>query len=402
MSEHHHPPVTAETLRPGEFSGLRNLLGLAGVAGIGVSLAWAFLFNAQQQFAHSWLFAFMFGFTISAGALFWVLLHHAVHANWSVVVRRVLEHMSANLAVLIVLFIPLWMFKERIYEWMTPGDLEGHGIHLYHHKKPLLNIPVWTVASFGIIGALAAAALLFRRGSVKQDETGSLALSFAMRGWAFRMIPVFAVSLTFGAIFWLMSTDFKWASTMWGVYIFAGSAWSAMALLIIVVWALKQRGYLAVVNIEHYHIMGKLLFAFTVFWAYIAFSQYFLIWYANIPEETVFYLRRNEGGWKWLSYALTAGHFALPFLALLTQRVKRTPGLLVGVCVWVLLMHALDMYWNVLPLVYKDGLSFHVLDLTCLAGVAGVLGFFLLRNLGTSALYAHQDPRLSNSIEMVN
>jgi hypothetical protein len=316
--------------------------------------------------------------------------------------RGVLENMSLGIGIMAVLFAPIWVCREYIYDWLTPNNLEGHALHLLHHKAPLLTLKGWTIGSALILGVLTLAASLFRKGSIAQDGDGDLKHSFTMRRWAFRMIPVFAVSLTFGAIFWLMSLDFKWASTMWGVYIFAGSAWSSMATLIIVTWLLKKRGYLSVVNEEHFHVMGKLLLAFTIFWAYIAFSQYFLIWYANIPEETVFYIRRNEGGWRYLSYVLTLGHFGLPFLLLLTQKIKRNPDNLVKVCAWVLLMHAVDMYWNVLPLQYKEGISFSPLDLTCWLGVVGTLGFFLFTNLGRGALFAHRDPRLGNSIHLKN
>ena len=147
-----------------------------------------------------------------------------------------------------------------------------------------------------------------------------------------------------------MGLDYQWFSTMWGVYIFAGAALSSMCVLVLIVTALRGAGYLQqVVNLEHYHIMGKLMLSFTIFWAYIGFSQYMLIWYSNIPEETVYFLRRNTASWWYLSQFMVVGHFFVPFLLLLFQRAKKTPTFLCGMAVWILLMHMLDIYIVVLP-----------------------------------------------------
>jgi hypothetical protein len=219
----------------------------------------------------------------------------------------------------------------------------------------------------------------------------------------FPMLPLFALSLTFGAFDWLMGLDFHWFSTMWGVYIFAGSALSSMCVLVLLVTALRSAGYLeGVVTIEHYHIMGKLMLAFTVFWAYIGFSQYMLIWYANIPEETVWFLRRNTGSWNTLNIILVVGHFFLPFVILLFQGTKKKPLLLCAVAVWILLMHMLDIYIIVLPTYHKAGAAFHWLDLVCLLAIGATLAAIFMKRLGDTPLWPVKDPRLGNSLKLRN
>ncbi|MCX7869441.1 MAG: hypothetical protein N2322_05755, partial [Terrimicrobiaceae bacterium] len=214
---------------------------------------------------------------------------------------------------------------------------------------------------------------------------------------------LFAICLTFAAIDWLMGLDYHWFSTMWGVYIFAGSALSSMCVLVLIITALRSAGYLGgVVTIEHYHIMGKLMLAFTIFWAYIAFSQYMLIWYANIPEETVYYLVRNTGSWWYLQILLVAGHFFVPFLLLLPNFGKRTPAFLCGMAIWILVMHAVDIYGIVLPALHKNGISPSLLDIFAFLAVGCTWAAVYLKKLGEASLFPAKDPRLAQSIALKN
>jgi hypothetical protein len=238
---------------------------------------------------------------------------------------------------------------------------------------------------------------------VRQDKDGDARYTWSSRKMVFGMIPLFALSLTFGAFDWLMGLDFHWFSTMWGVYIFAGSALSSMCVLVLLVTALRSAGYLeGIVSIEHYHIMGKLMLAFTVFWAYIGFSQYMLIWYANIPEETIYFLRRNTGSWNTLNIIMVIGHFFLPFIVLLFQGTKKRPLLLCAVAVWILLMHMLDMYIIVLPTYHKAGASPHWLDLVCILAIGATLAAVFMKRLGDAPLWPLRDPRLKRSITLRN
>lgn len=255
---------------------------------------------------------------------------------------------------------------------------------------------------------------LLRNWSLRTDQTKDAKFFLRSRYWSCFFIIPFALGYTFLMVDLLMALNYKWYSTMWGVYLFAGAALSSMALLILVVTWLRSLGHLRqVVTEEHYHLMGKLLFAFCVFWAYIAFSQYFLIWYSNITEETQFFLLRNSGGWNVVSIVLVVGHFFVPFVILLWRPVKKTPALLSAVSVWILLMHLLDMYWIVIPerapsltagggepqLWMAGALG---LDILSLLGVGGLLAFVFLQVVGRSSLYPCGDPRLAESVHVEN
>lgn len=175
-----------------------------------------------------------------------------------------------------------------------------------------------------------------------------------------------------------------------------------MSLLVLIVSALKRRGYLSVVNLEHYHTMGKFMLAFTIFWAYIGFSQYMLIWYANIPEETVYYQIRNTGSWWYLSTFLVVGRFFLPFPVLLLQFTKKKPKLLCAVAIWILFMQLVDVYVIVLPALHPSGIAISPFDLSSLLGIGGILGWLFFRNLKNSPLYPTRDPRLGASLKLTN
>jgi hypothetical protein len=355
---------------------------------------------SKRQILFSLLFAYSYFFTISAGCLFWVLVHHATDAEWSVVVRRILETLAQSFKYGWVFFLPLLLFAPRVWAWL---DVPVGRDPVLDPKRGMLNYPFWVIRWVLIVGGFALIGHLMRKWSTAQDKDGNPKYTVWMRKLAFGGIPYFAIGLTFGAIDWLMSLDYYWFSTMWGVYIFAGSAWAAMATLIIVTVTLRKAGYLeGLVSPEHYQIMGKLLLAFTIFWAYIGFGQYFLIWYANIPEETSYFLRRNAAHWNWLSTALVVLHFFVPFLLLLSQSLKRNPNYLRGVAIYCLVIHALDHYIIVMPALHFRDVSFHILDLAGPVMIGCTLVFFFLKNLAKFPLYPLRDPRLKQSINLKN
>src|SRR5438876_608852 len=223
-----------------------------------------------------------------------------------------------------------------------------------------------------------------------------------MRKLSFISLPLFALSLTFGACDWLMSLNYKWFSTMWGVYIFAGAAGSSMSLLVLVITGLRRAGYLQdIVTLEHYHIMGKFMLAFSIFWAYIGFSQYMLIWYANIPEETIYFRLRNTESWWYFSQFLVVGRFFLPFPVLLLQATKKT-RFINWVAVWILVMQLIDIYVIVLPSLHRTGFSPSIFDALSLVGIGGILGWLFFRNIGKSNLFPTRDPRLLGSLKLAN
>ena len=400
MSDHSEATTPkAETFDIKDAGTLPKIFLMAGAVGAVGSLLGLFV-SGSAQFAHSWLFAFAYCFTVCVGALFWTCLHHATDAEWSVVVRRVLENIAILIPYLAVAFIPLLFCIPILWDWW---NINPDHDALLHAKAGYLWKPFFIVRIFIYFGLLGWVAASLRKRSIAQDRDGAATHTLSMRKFGIGGIPAVAVCLTFAAVDWLMGLDYKWFSTMWGVYIFAGAAGSSMSLLVLITTLLKKKGYLSVVNQEHYHIMGKFMLAFTVFWAYIGFSQYMLIWYANIPEETIYFRIRNTESWWWFSQSLVICRFWLPFPVLLFQFTKKSN--LINFCaIWILLMQVLDLFVIVLPALHPTGVHFSdLLFSACsLIAIAGPLCWLFLKKLSSAHLFPKRDPRLAGSLKLTN
>src|SRR6201981_2281816 len=392
------PTPEGEYFESSRFAGLSFLLGL--VAAVALVLCVIGAIVNPHQFSYSWLFAFAFFFTLCAGCFFWTIVHHATDAEWSVVVRRQLENIAALLTVLALLFVPILLLRHHLYAWMDiPPGVEPS----LDTKRAYLNPVFFFVRAVVFLGFFLLAALALRRLSVEQNKNGNPGFTISMRKVSFISLPIFALCLTFGAWDWLVSLNYRWFSTMFGVYIFAGAAGSSMSLLVLVITALRQAGYLkGVVTVEHYHIMGKWMLAFCVFWAYIGFGQYMLIWYANIPEETQFFLTRNTQSWWALSMFLVIGRFFVPFGILLLRSIKKNPHQLSILAGWIVCMQLLDMYLVVLPALHATGVHVSIWDLICLIAIGATLSFVYLRLGLRTSLFSVRGPRLSQTLTTVN
>lgn len=435
-------PQGGEKFEPAKGAKLINALGLVGLLGLAASAY--YFFARTDTFAYSWLFAVFFTFTFVVGGCFWILLHSASNSSWGVAVRRIWENMANMIIPMMIFTLPLLLpsVNRPLYEWMghhdhaaklaehhhipveeamhhlvTEGDPEqgleaNPHLHVLVSKFGYMNLNTafsWYTRFFLYFLILWHIARTLRGKSLKQEQDGDIKHTISSRLFSCRWLLFYALTVTFAAYDWLVGLDYLWFSTMWGVYIFAGCAWASMGLTILVITWLRSMGYMQkVVTDEHYHLMGKLLFAFTVFWAYIAFSQYFLIWYANITEETRFYLIRNTEAWRAVSIFIVVGHFVAPFLLLLSQPRKKKPVVVGMVCIWILFMHLVDIYWNVIP---ERGPSLGlgvwvagawVQDVAALCGVFGTMGFLFLRGLSKYSLYPWRDPRLIESVNVIN
>jgi hypothetical protein len=392
------PTPEGEYVEKNRFAPLSFVLAIVGLVGLGLSVVGAFV--SPHQFSFSWLFAFAFYFTVLAGCFFWIIVHHVVDAEWSVVVRRQLENLAMLLAVMAIFFIPIVIFRHHLYEW-TNVPL-GHD-PILDSKRGYLKWNFFIARAVFYFVFFIGATLLFRRFSIRQDRDGNPGFTLKMRRLAFVALPLFALSITFGAYDWLLGLDYHWFSTMWGVYIFAGAAGSSMSLLVLVITALRKAGYLReTINEEHYHTMGKWMFAFCVFWAYIGFSQYMLIWYANMPEETEYFIRRNTESWNALSLFLVIGRFFVPFVILLMQGLKKKPARLCLIAGWLVFMQMVDIYIVILPALHGPGVLVSIWDFMPLIGMGGTLAFVFLWIMRRSSLFPNRDPRLLESLHFVN
>lgn len=386
----------------------RGFFGPAAWAGLtllggGCALAY-FMEGLLQRFFMSYLFAFAVFLSLALGALFFVLISHLTRAGWSVTLRRLAEDLAVCLWLAAPLFVPIVLGSGYLYEWARPETV-AHDV-LLQKKAVYLNLPFFTLRWIFYFAVWIGLARFFYRLSGQQDESGDPDLTLRMERVSAPGTILFSLTLTFASFDLLMSLDAHWFSTIFGVYFFAGSVVSFFALLSLVVIAIQRFGILQrSVTVEHLHDLGKLTFGFIVFWAYIAFSQYMLIWYGNLPEETGWYERRQEGAWMWASLALLVGHFFIPFLFLMSKHIKRRKGLLAAGAAWVLAMHAFDLYWIIMPQVQFDTagrIPFHVFDFICLAGV-GLLFFAAAKEaMRRRSLIPEKDPRLTEALAFEN
>ena len=401
-SEHDTPALRPEqaTIPPGHswnrmplIGGVVAVLGVVGCVILGL--------GNPKQFFFSWLVSFLFFMSLALGGLFFVLIQYAAQGGWGVVLRRIGENIFITIPVMAALFVPLLFGLHDLYEW-SHADAREHDA-LLAWKAPYLNVPFFLIraALFFVIWSFIA--VVYYRGSRGQDTTGDPGVSARLRKFAGPSIIVLALTQTFASIDWIMSLTPHWYSTMFGVYFFAGSWVGFIALLSVVVPAMRGARLLdTVISPEHLQDIGKFLFAFTAFWAYIAFSQFFLMWYGNMPEETIFYKARMEGSWLTVSLLLLFGHFFAPFFYLMGRSVKRNGVTLAVGGAWILLMHYVDLYWQVMPTLHPQGFSPSLLDVAALMAVGGsfvAAASWLMRR---QALVPLRDPRLAESLAFEN
>ena len=367
--------------------GALALLGL--FVGLGVT------HDGGRQFATAWLLAYMFCLSICLGALFLVIVHHLFDAGWSVSIRRFCEHIASMLFPwMLLLWIPVGIFAKDLYAWMSHNPATDHALKAKY--------PVFTVTGFYVVSAvLFLIWWVLTRGlrswSLKQDEVGGSLPTYRMRLYSYWGIFAFAGTLTLAAVMWMKGMEHEWFSTMYGVYYFAGSVWMALALAYVITMVLRRQGVLTVVLHEHqFYFLGSLLLAFTVFYAYIHFAQYFIIWNGNIPEETFWYVVREKGSWFWIGLIIIFGHFFVPFLGLLRIDVKNNFAYMTALGAWAWLMHYFDLAFNIHPVAHREGfpLQWIWLDFGCMAFMLGLLAKVFLAKHAGAAAYPIKDPRL--------
>lgn len=402
MSDHVKVPK-AERFDLKKASSLEGIFKAAAAIGI---IGWVIFFAIDRSLgAHAWLFAFMYFFTVLCGCFFWNCLHHATDSEWSVVVRRQIENLSSLLKYIGVFFVPIALIilfgSKLLYAWMTADP--KHDSIMAGTKGGYLNLVFFWVRAGLFFFFLFWISNALRSHSMAQDKDGKASHTISMRRLSVAGIPTLALCLTFAGIDWLQTLNHHWYSTMWGVYLFAGAVGAAMALIVVTCKWLQTLGYLKPITEEHYHIMGKFLLAFTIFWAYIGFSQYMLITYANIEEETVYFRLRNTGSWHILSTFLVFGRFFFMFIPLLFQGIKKSQSIMYC-AVWILLMQFLDLYLIVMPEYSPAGFTIMGFLATIFPwlAIAGSLGVLFLKHLGQGVTFPTKDPRLADSLKYSN
>ena len=422
------------------------IIGITGMLASAV-IGFTGAFDVTHSFfMKSWLQNYIFVLSISLGAFFFVFIQYLTRAGWSATIRRPAEVIAANLQWAWVGMIPiaaLWIagaFSGHgsddaghgagwgpgvLFPWADMAAMKAHNpdeYYLVKKKSAYLNAGFFWIRVAVYMLFWGFAARWYFRSSLEQDRTGDIRITQRLQKWSGPTALAFGVTITFAAIDWIMSLSPAWFSTMFGVYFFAGCCTGGFAAIIIVLIRLQENGRMrGIVTKEHYQDVGKLLFAFgMIFWAYIAFSQYMLIWYANIPEETGWFLARQIGGWAPVSLALLLGHFCIPFVALISKWTKRMKWYLMAAAIWMLVFHWLDTFWLVMPEVPMDAYTaksylevveahqdestnlFNPLNFTMLAGFLGLFVWLTMKRMRSVPLVAAKDPRLAEGLSFEN
>jgi hypothetical protein len=394
---------------------LANKALTAGLVGIVATLAGVAVSGAHTV-ATAYLVGVGFWTAIAIGMLMMILIHHIFDAQWSTVLRRQYEHGIAAFPWLLLLFSPLIIASfvgshDLVWPWMNP-DHQVNTLHtvktdvLYEKKSAFLNVPLFTILSLVAFGSWIWIAARLRKASFTQDTDGDPKWSKMSGRTAGFGIPVVALTLTLGAIYWFKSLEYHWFSTMYGVWYFANCMRGALSFGVIILIGLYNRGDLkGILKTDHLWAIGQLMLAFTVFWAYISFSQYFLIWNANVPEETFWYNLREVGDWWYVSLFLVFGNFLLPFLLLLSYRFKVTHVTARRIAALILFVIFVDLCYNILPAL-KDGagnpIPFFSINLvwavTSVVGVGGIAVWAYLRDFPKTKLIPIRDPRIGECL----
>jgi hypothetical protein len=405
---------------------LGPILAVVGVVFLGISVALG-SGEGWNTFWKSYLTGWMVSVGLCLGALFFVLLQHMTRSGWSVSIRRLAEGIAKNLTWLWMLFVPILIMVLKgdgaiLYEWGDTHLMETD--HLLHAKAGYLSPTFWSVRAIFYLATWAIIGTLYFKWSTAQDRDGDVKWTHKMQKWAPLCMIFFAFTQSYASIDWIMTLQPRWFSTMFAVYYWVSCMCGFFALLILFARFLQNTGHIQKsITTEHYHDLGKWLFGIgVVFWAYIAFSQYMLIWYANLPVETNWYMTRQLGGWGPVSLLLLFGHFLLPFVLLITRWTKRWRSPLPIISAWLLMMFFVDIYWLVMPVVPEEAISsaktynelasnitaseigygFSIVNFTCLiAMVSMVLGGTLI-NLRRCNLVATEDPRLGEALHFEN
>lgn len=353
------------------------------------------LLKSPERLWTSYLVSFFFFACLGLGGMFFIAINHATNAGWSVSIRRIAESFTSFLPAMVVTSLVMILGFKYLYPWADPEQA-----YRMTGGKALYLAPWFVIVRLVIfgLGCLAFKNILIGN-SIKQDHNGEHIHTKKNGLFSIGFIAFFAILFTLFSIDLLMSLLPSWYSTIYGIYAFAGMIQSTMALLaIMIVWLRSSKWIKGYITVEHQHDVGKYMKGFTIFWAYIAFSQFMLIWYANIPEETEFYLMRSHSGWLTVSFGLLIFRFIVPFLALLPRDAKRNDANLVAVSILVLVMQYVDLYWLVYPNFFDGIPQFGFMEVSIFLGFAGIFLKLMTGFMSKHNLVAIKDPRMQEAL----
>jgi hypothetical protein len=411
-----------------KYSAISLIIGLVLLAISGVGFYHG-VEAGDKRHLLSYMIGVGFWTSVCIGMLFMTLLFYIFKAKWPIIIRRQLEHGLSAFPYLLVLSLPLvcvaWIFPDHagiLWKWMDPSYvLPGGGTvehdTLYQAKSAYLDTGFFVGRTIFYFLFFIVVSTILRKCSFTMDKDGDVKWSSIGIKVSAGAIFFTALCTTFLAFDWFKSLEFHWFSTMYGVWFFAGSMRAALAVTVIICFIMSTRGYLkGIFGRAHLYDLSCLMLTFTIFWTYISFSQYFLIYTANIPEETFWYVIREinsdgtKNSWFWVSMCLIFLHFLFPFLMLLRYKNKVQPKNALFIAIWILTFHILDLYWNIVPgkitsLDPENVLGYTVrqfnislYDITSLVGVGAIFAFAFFKSMGQAEPIPVRDPRILESV----
>lgn len=350
----------------------------------------------RAAFNNVWILTFVT--SLGLGSLFWIAVEYIAGAVWSTPFRRVMEILTYLLFLAAIIAIPAYLSSHSVFHW-AHHDVVEHDPML-KAKSSYLNTSFFGIRQVVFFAIWLLFMFIFTRFSLKQDITSEQSITSRLVKTSAVFFPLFALSITFFSFDWLMSLEPHWFSTIFGVYYFSGTVLSAMAIITYTVIKLYEKGYLVKkLSRDNFYSLGALLFAFVNFWAYIAFSQFLLIWYANLPEETVWFLQRWEGSWLFITIGLIIVHFVVPYFGLLSQPSKMNLGRLKFMSLWILFAHLYDLYWMIFPTYSAEGFVFGWMEIGSVIFIIGsVITVFALASRNKN-LIPLNDPKLKRGLD---
>lgn len=363
-----------------------------GFIALAVAIVEAF-FN-PQQFFHSYLLAYLFWVGLPLGCFAIVMLHHLVGGTWGFVIQRMLESGIRTFPLMALLFVPLLLGLSHIYPWARPETVAADAI--LQQKSLYLNVPFFVARTVIYFALWISFGHFLNRWSLEQDRTADASLTGRLQKLSGPGLVLYGLTVTFSVIDWIMSLEPRWYSTIYGMIFIVSYGLAALAFVIGAAFFLAGDKPLAqVIAPSHFHDLGNLLLALVMFWAYMAFSQFLLVWVENLKDEIPWYLHRTTGGWEVVALGLILFQFTLPFLLLLSRVTKRRAGLLSVVAFVILFMHWVDLFWFVAPAFHPGRFYFHWLDVAISAGIGGIWLSTFLSDLKRRSLLPLHDPRFA-------
>jgi hypothetical protein len=384
-----------------ELESLQQKAMVVGALGLVAGLAGALLVS-YDQFLKSWLIGFWMVLGLALGSLGLLMLQHMTGGEWGLMGRRIWEAGTRTVVLTALLFVPILLGMERLFIWAQPEIVAGDPI--IQEKAAYLNPTFFVVRAVVYFGFWIFCAWILTKWSDAQQR-GEVAQvpgdTVRFRTVSAPGLLFFVLTVTFASVDWMMSLDPHWFSTIYGLTTVAGQGLSALAFAIAILALTANVAPISTyVTQRHFHDLGKLLLAFVMLWAYLNFSQFLIIWSANLPEVIPWYIVRFRGGYEYLAILLVVGHFALPFMLLLSRDLKRNSRMLARVALAVLAMRLVDLIWLVAPsFVHGEPgadavhhFPVHWMDIAIPVGLLGLWVALFVRYLRGRTLLPLSDP----------